>query len=435
MSDPSALDQAWKALDPLAPIPPDDPRGWYVDLSAARGPVSMVQQVVRNVLRQPDRPTRSLLLGHSGSGKSTELLRLRRHFEENGYRCALLAVDQDLDREDLDLVELQVLIVERVGAVLLDVGLDLSADRLHALQEWFAEEERETVREAGRTVEADSGGPGLMKAVFGGLLPGVKAGVRVDERRRKVLREKVRRRLRDFVDLVTELVAEANGLLQQSDFKGLVLLVDGIEKAALSADGLQRVTRILFDQVEQWARLPVPQVITAPLQVLAESTRIQHYYHKHYLLSSVPVAARPDHPGAEAPYVEAGRALLTKVIERRFTIDAIFADTRGFEQLLDRSGGSIRDLFALVREAIDAADGGKVGQAAVDLAVRAQQLQMELALQPDDVEPLRKLLSSPETLYYDAVGIRLLQKELALHYVNGGSWFGVHPAVRERIGS
>ena len=69
----------------------------------------------------------------------------------------------------------------------------------------------------------------------------------------------------------------------------------------------------------------------------------------------------------------------------------------------------------------------------VDQAWRLHALQVDVILQPDDEEPLRRLASDPEALSYDDVGIGLLRRELVLPYVNGGKWFGIHPAVASRF--
>jgi hypothetical protein len=266
------------------------------------------------------------------------------------------------------------------------------------------------------------------------LLPNLKAELKVNVERRRILREKVSRNLREFVDVVSELVGEAKGLLQQHDFKGLVLIVDGMEKADASIDGLDRVRKILFDQSEQWGRLPAPLIISAPLELFTESDRIENHFDQFFLIPSVPVAARPDHPHANQEYVVTGRRLLREVVSKRLNIDQAFASPADLDRLIDQSGGSLRDLFRLIRGAIDVSPPeGPISTNAVTQALRSNRVKRALSVQPQDIEPLRSLLQDPELLHYDATGIRLLHTELALHYVNGGSWFGVHPAVLERV--
>jgi hypothetical protein len=425
---PIDLDRAWERFDPLVPVPAEDDHHWYVDLSPARGPDALVPQVVKRISRRTERASRFLVLGHRGAGKSTELQRVRGELERTGFCCAVVQADRDLDRQDVDIVEVQVLLVDEVSKVLHSRNLTPTPALMTRLRGWFAEEEVETTK----TASASTGwGLGELLSKW---LPNLKADLQVNIERRKTLREKVRRRLREFVDVVSDLVGEANGLLQVDESKGLVLLIDGLEKSADTAEGSSRVRKMLFDQAEQWARLPAPLVITAPLELLAEHARIGDHFDKFFLISSVPVAPRPDHPDLAQDYVITGRRLLRDVVSRRLDIEAAFANPADLDRLLNQSGGGLRDLFRLIREAIDkSTPEGPISTEAVTQALRSNRLQQELIVQPQDVEPLRALLRDPESMHYNAEGVRLLQTELALHYVNGGSWFGVHPAVLERV--
>jgi energy-coupling factor transporter ATP-binding protein EcfA2 len=426
--NPTYLDLAWERFDPLVPIPAEDSHDWYVNLDAARGPDALVPQVVRRISRGTESSSRVLVLGHRGAGKSTELQRIRGALEREGFRCAVVQTDRDLDRKDVDIVEVQVLLVDEVSKVLHERSLEPSPALMSRLRGWFVEEVIETTKSS-----SASAGWGLGE-LLNQSLPNLKADLKVNVERRKILREKVSHNLREFVDVVSELVGEANGLLQVDDCKGLVLLIDGLEKAADTAEGLKRVATMLFDQSEQWGSLPAPLVITAPLGLLTESDRIDNHFDKFYLVPSVPVAPRPDHPDATQEYVVTGRRLLRKVVSKRLDIDKAFANPADLDRLIDQSGGGLRDLFRLIRDAIDAAPPeGPISTQAVTQALRSNRLQRELIVQPKDLEPLRSLLQDAESLHYDAEGIRLLQTELALHYVNGGNWFGVHPAVLERV--
>jgi hypothetical protein len=328
----------------------------------------------------------------------------------------------------VDLVEVQVLLLAEVGRLLHERALKPTPALMSRLKNWFVEEEVETTKAASASAELGLG------ELLSKWLSTLKADLKVNIERRRVLREKVRRRLREFVDVVSDLVGEANGLLQVDDAKGLVLLIDGLEKSADTAEGSKRVRTMLFDQSEQWGRIPAPLVITAPLELLAESGRIADHFDKFFLVSSVPVAPRPDHPEPTQDYVVTGRRLLREVVSRRLDIDAAFASPADLDRLIDQSGGGLRDLFRLIRDAIDdSPPEGPITTQAVTKALRSNRLQQELIVQPHDVEPLRALLRDPESMHYNAEGVRLLQTELALHYVNGGSWFGVHPAVLERV--
>lgn len=432
MADTSYLDRIWNAFDPLRPLPPDDPHHWYEDLHSVRGPANVTQQIVRQIALQSDRPFRVLLLGHAGCGKSTELGRVRRELANRGYLAVLAEVDRELDREDLELPEVQILLLERIGAALSEHGLTLPADLLRRVEDWFKEEEHTTEHRTEASATLDVGA--LMQRVFGSVLAIFKADLKVSEQRRSVVRDKVKRRLREFIDLVVEVVAEAQGKLQLEGWRGLVLVVDGLEKSSRLHDGRDRAAKLLLDYSEQWAQLPAPLVLTAPLNLLSEQTRIQNHYDAFHLLPAIPVAPRPDRPDDTATYAGEARHLLRTLVERRADLSRVFADPDDIDPLIERSGGSIRDLFRLIRAAIvQAPEGGPVDRAAVERAWRQHALQVSVVLQPDDDEPLRQLEKEPEKLAYDKRGIALLQRELVLPYLNGGRWFAIHPAIRDTL--
>lgn len=431
------LDLAWKQFDPLRPVPQDDPDGWYQDLSEVRAVGDFGRQIARRIERQADRPQRLLVLGHRGCGKSTELGRLCQRLEQSGFRCAVVRTDEHLDVNDLDLIEIQVLLVEQLGRLLGDLKLELPEALLTRLRAWFTEEEvtREVKRSASADLGAGAGGeaPSLMGLVFSKLIPQFKANLRLSAEHRATFREKVRKQLRDFVGVVSDVVREAKGRLQVADFKGLVLIVDGVEKAAQSADGRQRVSRILLEQAEQWNQLDAPLVLTGPLDLFTENIRLQNLYDAFFLMPAVPVAPRPGHEADTAAYANAGRGLLRALIDRRTPAADIFEDEASIEVLIQASGGSIRDLFRLLRNAIDSAEDRLIGAKDVQHALKLQRLSFEPAVLLSDREPLQRLAADPVAFDHSKVGVSLLQRELVIPYSNGGTWFALHPAVRRLV--
>ncbi len=437
--DPGFFEDAWRRFDPFVPIPPADPEQWYEDLSGARGDLgdndqTLVQRIARRIRRTADRPQRLLMLGHPGCGKSTELNRVSHILEREGFVCVRVDVDRDLDKEDLELPEIQVLIVERVGAVLEAHRIHLDDDLFARLRSWFVEEVETHATTAGGGAGAAVSTEGATRALFADLIPSITANVKVSSERRVELRTRVRKRLRDFVDMVCELLQAANEGIRRASKRGLVLLVDGLEKAGLDTAARGRASRILVDQAEQWALLPVATVITAPLSLLQERVRIANLYDEPYLVPAIPVSPRPGSGATDPAYVAEGRRVLRGLVQRRSPVSYLFEAEADFDFLMGRSGGNLRDLFRLIRAALDdSPEGRPITRRAVESASKRTAIQVRAALQAQDRELLQGLLKDPESLHYDADGVSLLQRELVLPYVNGGSWFGVHPALLDAL--
>ncbi len=426
MADTAFLDQAWNDFDPLEPVPADDHRGWYQDLWAVRGTGDVSGRIVRQVERATGRPPQILLLGHAGSGKSTELGRIRHELEGRGWRCLSGDVDRDLDKEDIDLPDIQLLLVERLVELMGELQHGLSTEHREGLVRWFSEETE---------VRTTTAGGGLALGAVARLLLEARTEIKLNRERRHELRCRVRRRLREFVDLVAELVGEATGKLQIDGFAGLAIVVDGLEKARLDAEsGRTRAASVLLDQSEQWAALRAPLLVTAPLTLLAESQRLTNHYDDFHLVPAVPVVGRPDRLESEPDpgYCREGRRLLCELVGRRASVDRLFASAGDLDALVRASGGSVRDLFRLIRAAIDAAveeGGDRIDATAAQCARDRQARQVTAVKRQADLSQLRTLLKDPEAFDYDPEGLGLLARELVLPYSNGGQWFGVHPAL------
>lgn len=425
------LDRAWIHFDPLAAIPPEDDHEWYQDLWNVRGTDNISRRIARQIARPAPSPQRVLLLGHTGSGKSTELGRIQRTLEAGGHRCVVVDAERDLDREDVALPDVQMLIVEQTLKLASALEHTLSDKTLASIRAWFFEEE---------WVEESRRGAGLGLGDLISRLTGLRADFKIDVEKRKTLRSRVERRLSAFIDLVRELLGEATEKLQLDGFKGLVVLVDGLEKAAVGSDGRKRSVKMLFEQAAQWQALGVPLVITAPLELLSESERIGHYYQDFHLVPAIPVRPRPDVEVSREMQrqVAESHRLLRALADRRAPIDRLFTEPALFDRLVDYSGGSIRDLFRLLRLAIDIAqdrDATAIDADVVAQAWKEHAIQVGLVLKlPADLEPLQTLQVDASHLNYDKQGISLLQRELVLPYINGGKWFGVHPAITRHLG-
>ena len=77
IQDFAFLKRIYNAFDPFRPLPAGDPA--YVDCTEVRGEGDILVEVGREILYS-DRMTSQLYAGHRGAGKSTELLRLQKHY-------------------------------------------------------------------------------------------------------------------------------------------------------------------------------------------------------------------------------------------------------------------------------------------------------------------------------------------------------------------
>src|SRR5689334_6073449 len=106
------LDDAVRLCDPFTPLDPTEDTALRADLDAIRGG-DRLAKIVRNIRRSGGTPTLHFLTGHLGSGKTTELLRMRQrliHPEGDAPVNTVFFLDADamLDRHDIDLEDIVV---------------------------------------------------------------------------------------------------------------------------------------------------------------------------------------------------------------------------------------------------------------------------------------------------------------------------------------
>src|SRR4051812_32179990 len=76
----TTLADAVRLSDPFSPLDPREDERLHEDLSAIRGG-DRLRRIVRNIRRAGGTPTLHFLSGHLGSGKTTELLRMKQRLE------------------------------------------------------------------------------------------------------------------------------------------------------------------------------------------------------------------------------------------------------------------------------------------------------------------------------------------------------------------
>jgi len=90
-------------------------RKLYIDFSSVRGG-EIIEELRDNItFFSPEEPTCALFTGHIGCGKSTELLRLKKDLEADGFHVVYFESSEDLDMADVGIGDVLLAIAQRVG--------------------------------------------------------------------------------------------------------------------------------------------------------------------------------------------------------------------------------------------------------------------------------------------------------------------------------
>ena len=102
MDDADLVQRVYRKFDITALRP--EQQELYVDLDQVRGNIDAVPRLENTIRRAEGMPTCQVLAGHDGSGKSTELLRLKQRLEAGSKPFFVVYFEggEELDLNDVD---------------------------------------------------------------------------------------------------------------------------------------------------------------------------------------------------------------------------------------------------------------------------------------------------------------------------------------------
>lgn len=426
----------------VEPLDPGDPR--YVDLRAGRATTDLRQMQIHLEDQNADENLfgKIAFVGHRGSGKSTELLRLEHELAAR-FTSVHLYADQDL-MNDFDYTDMLLWLAESVaGRFAKDKSLKpLDQGLVDNVGRWFAERTLEDVEKVEKEISLEAQAEGQAKAGWFGigfaLLSRLKSMVKGNVERRSTVRQKLRSHGSELVDKVNLLLDNAAetlvGLNRRPD---LLVVQDNLDR--LPSDVARR---LYFDNGDTLKRLRAHFVFTVPIAMILSPWNISNVFENTF---SMPMIKPRNRRGNE---VKKAVDALVSVLDARLVSDRVFT-ARAIPRHLARScGGSVRDLIRLLNYAqlsARAADKSAIDMPAAKEAVRKLRLDYEKLLVPGQAYypvlarihqtkqgPLVTPAVTPETVETNRAFLReLLFNGAVLEYNGDECWYDVHPAITE----
>jgi len=431
MTQPArTLRDAFNAVDPAKPLEAGDPR--YVDCTDVRGNEDVVTTLFNAVTRS-DHALHQLCTGHRGSGKSTELLRLKDRLEKDGFAVIYFEADDELDLNDLKYSDLLLAVARRIeaGARERDVSLD---DELKSIERWFAEVvysqdewrnvERELQTEASLGIGLPEKIP-LVARLFAKLTGQIKTGHDVKHE----VRRKLDQQVSQLIEGVNTLLQRFEVELRKKGHTGVVVIVDNLDRVVLKELDKGRTSHeeLFIEHGEQLRSLDCHAVYTVPISMLysPRATQLASLFPSYQI---VPMIRVRDPHDADVPD---GLARLKDILMQRIDLDAL-CEPEAVDVLCRASGGHPRQLMALTTYAIDYADERAARPVTLAAAERAVgRLVAEYGrMIPEAHFPLLARVHRLKAVQNDADHQTMLYNLSVLEYTNGQpAWHDVHPVV------
>ena len=407
----TTISQVLSNFNPRTPLSGQNLQLWFVPRASSPRRRLEIQ------LRGQREPMKVLLVGHRGSGKTTELNKLAGEitdqFETVGFDVLNITGRSTLGYEDLMLS-----LSTQITRYCIDkrlIGRPLT-DPLQAGWQNLADWWRRVV--AGLEIGKDSGEVETY-ASLSTLLGEIEIGATQSAFTREQINLQIDRQMPELVRQLNWVIDEANRNLAP---RRLLLIVEGLDKVDLSA-----ARSVFRDHAPTITALNASMIYTFPLALRysEDYLTVRRLFDRDYFLHNLALRH------ANGSEDEAGIYTLRQIVRRRLNDELIAPEA--LEQIVRISGGIPIDLVKLVSGAALYALERSESATAIELtdAQNAiKDLRRELAANLSMAEwQLLRQRHADRMLSNEPAVQQLLYKGALIEYSNDVQWCDVHPAL------
>jgi regulator of replication initiation timing len=443
-----------QAINPASPLQP----GMYIDFSGVRGGPAIDKLFNRISRLSPDRPTCALFTGHIGCGKSTELMRLQKKLEEDGFFVVYFESSTDLELADVDIVDVLLVIARRITEQLGSLKVQepkgfkhLLHQAANLLQTDITASAKVNVPGMG-TIVASTEGSLSVETAMGNLNATLEEGISISAGIGAVtLRAKndsgLRQRLNQYLGpqktellrlINAELIEPAIVQLKAQGKKGLAVIVDNLDRIDNRVKTLtKRQDEYLFvDQGDILNKLQCHVVYTMPL-ALRFSNEYGNLLQRFSPPQVLPMVLIRHQDGRDC---EEGIALLKQMVlsrvfpnlsesDRLAQVTEIFDEEDSLDYLCRMSGGHVRDLLRMLSEWLEEEMDLPLTRDTLEDVLSNSSSEMKLRISEQEWDKLRQVKATQrvsDELGYDD----LIRSRMVFEYQEKKvSWFAVNPLL------
>jgi hypothetical protein len=406
---------------------PDDQK-YYIDFSSVRG--GEILEHLKRTIDLSDENTCQLFTGHRGSGKSTELLRLKTELEQQGFHVVYFESDKALDMTDIDISDILLVIAGYISESLKSINLSLEpghfAELFDDIKKFFPLDLK--------SVELSAG------------IAKITAQSKESPKLRAQIREALESRTRTVLDSINQdILVKAQRKLFQQNKKGLVVIVDNLEKIAPRTHPSKpdRLNYLFVERGAQLRGLHCHMIYTIPLELIFSPQRETMVDQlgggiAAKILPMVPIKKR------NGEYFSTGLTLLRRMVMARAfpdeeldsqlsskRIKEVFYQAETLERLCQISGGRVRNLLSFIYRCLQIEDP-PISRDILEQAIAERRDQYRLSIDANEWSLLRHVAQQKPSFMGQPAYQALFGSSLVFEYRDeNGCWFDVNPIVLE----
>jgi len=421
------LRQIYNSFDPFQPLPAGDPA--YVDCKEVRGDGDILVEVGREILYS-ERMTTQLYAGHRGAGKSTELLRLQEFLDNNGCFVVYFPADeQDIEPEDAQYTDILLACTRH-----LIEGLKNANPA--PLLNWLKSRWQDLKDLAMAEVAFDKLSLNLQVAQFAKIT----ANLRTEPTQRHKIRQLVNPHTVSLIEALNEFIKDGKKNLPEG-YEQLVVIADNLDRIVPvpQEDGRNNHDQIFIDRSEQLKALDCHVIYTVPISMVYSNraTDLRDIYGADAQVLPMVMVQTPENQ----PY-QRGIDKITEVLQKRIncvkpemSIVEMFEGQEALQQLCLMSGGHVRNLLLLMKEAIKYSDTLPIGNRALQRSISEARNTYRNTVYHNEWEALARVYQTKQIENQELYRNLLFQRcVLEYRYINAQDeiqcWYDIHPLIK-----
>jgi energy-coupling factor transporter ATP-binding protein EcfA2 len=421
------LIDAYDLCDPVKPLQGEDLERYYLPLLEARKTEAIVQ--VGQILEQqkPETFTTILFTGHRGCGKSTELRRIEKQWQDE-YLTVFLNIEDETDINDVEYIDIYLTIIRQTEYTLRQLGIKFDSQLVAEFEKWFKETTKETEASVDFSIntEAEVSLKGEVP-FFAKLLFKLTSQIKNGTSEKTKIREKLNREVTRMKGDINLLLGDGLKKLRQQfpDRKGLLIILDNLDRCPPEV-----AKKLFIDYAAQLQELHCSIIYTVPISILYTSPGLNTSFGDPHIVPMVNIY-QLDRQKFPLEYNQVGLADVAKIITKRVDARAIFASDNELLALVKASGGHIRQLMQLMQRSCLTASGrnhDRIQAEDVEYAIKQLQFSFERSTPKKYFTELANIAITKE-IEDDEIGQQMLFSTALLEYNGNDRWNYPNPLL------
>lgn len=339
-----------------------------------------------------------------------------------GYYVKTIHCSRDLDLFNIVYSDLFILMGEALLEIAKETGCNIKNKVLEAIKNFWVEGTETIISEELKIASLEAGASAETKSILAGILnvfAKIKADLKYNEETRKEYRKKISVRSSEWIGILGNVAEEIAGKV---DGKKPIIIFEDLDKL-----NPEDAWMVFYNYAAILSGMTFPVIYTFPIGLSYDARfSAMDSYFVTKTLPMIKIATIENEP------FEEGVAVITEIVKKRANLELF--ETGVLRRLIERTGGSLRDLFQAIHASAKRAERRDSETISMEDASRAlEELKTLLTrrIEEKDYEFLLNIYhENKERIEDKEMLLEMLQASVVLEY-NGKRWHNVHPLVVE----